>query len=145
MPAHRLELEITESALVGDLDLARRLLDELIGLGVSLALDDFGTGYSSLRHLQALPFRKIKIDQSFVAGLGDGAESDKIIAAVVGLGHSLGLRVVAEGVETEQVAEAVRVLGCDIGQGWLFGRPGPADRIEAMLDAPAPEHIETAA
>ena len=89
LPARRLELEVTESALVGDLDLARRSLAQLKALGVRLALDDFGTGYSSLRHLQTLPFDKIKIDRSFVAAMADDAESGKIVSAVVGLGHSL--------------------------------------------------------
>ena len=131
-PAERLEIEVTESALVGDLDLARRLLDEIKALGVRLALDDFGTGYSSLRHLQLLPFDKLKIDQSFVAGMLHDRESAKIVSAVVGLGHSLGLSTVAEGVETEEVAELLRELGCDLGQGWLFGRPVPAHRIDAL-------------
>lgn len=132
-PAHRLELEITESALVGDLDLARTLLGELKALGVRLALDDFGTGYSSLRHLQMLPFDKIKIDASFVGAMANDVESRKIVAAVVGLGHSLGLPTVAEGVEEPETAALLRGLGCDVGQGWLFGRPGPAEAASALL------------
>ena len=132
-PADRLVVEVTESALVGDLDLARGLLDELKALGVRLALDDFGTGYSSLRHLQLLPFDKLKIDRSFVAAMVTDRESAKIVSAVVGLGHSLGLSIVAEGVETEQVSALLRGLGCDIGQGWLFGRPVPAHRIDALV------------
>ena len=134
-PAARLELEVTESALVGDLALARRLLEEIRALGVKLALDDFGTGYSSLRHLQLLPFDKLKIDQSFVGAMATDKESAKIVSAVVGLGHSLGLSTVAEGVETEEVAELLQGLGCDIGQGWLFGRPVPAHRIDALVAA----------
>jgi diguanylate cyclase (GGDEF)-like protein len=149
-PARRLEIEITESALVGDLDLARALLRQLKTLGVSLALDDFGTGYSSLRHLQTLPFDKLKIDQSFVAGLGEDPDSDTIVAAVVGLGHNLGLTTVAEGVELPRVAVALRALGCDVGQGWLFGRPGPAETIPALagrptLAGPTTPPVETAA
>ncbi len=132
-PAARLELEVTESALVGDLVLARRLLEEIRALGVKLALDDFGTGYSSLRHLQLLPFDKLKIDQSFVGAMAADKESAKIVSAVVALGHSLGLSTVAEGVETVDVAELLRGLGCDIGQGWLFGRPVPAHRIDALV------------
>ncbi len=132
-PAARLELEVTESALVGDLVLARRLLEEIRALGVKLALDDFGTGYSSLRHLQLLPFDKLKIDQSFVGAMAADKESAKIVSAVVALGHSLGLSTVAEGVETVDVAELLRELGCDIGQGWLFGRPVPAHRIDALV------------
>ena len=132
-PAARLELEVTESALIGDLALARSLLRDLKALGVRLALDDFGTGYSSLRHLQLLPFDKLKIDQSFVGAMPTDTESAKIVSAVVGLGHSLGLSTVAEGVETEEVAELLRGLGCDIGQGWLFGRPVPAHDIGALV------------
>lgn len=135
-PAARLELEVTESALVGDLVLARRLLEEIRALGVRLALDDFGTGYSSLRHLQLLPFDRLKIDQSFVGAMVADKESAKIVSAVVGLGHSLGLSTVAEGVETEEVAALLRGLGCDVGQGWLFGRPVPAHRIDALVAVP---------
>ena len=146
LPALRLELEVTESALVGDLDLARRSLAQLKALGVRLALDDFGTGYSSLRHLQTLPFDKIKIDRSFIAAMADDAESGKIVSAVVGLGHSLGLVTVAEGIETEEIAGLLRKLGCDIGQGWFYGRPGPADKIAAFIDdARAQRHAEAVA
>ena len=101
-----------------------------------LALDDFGTGYSSLRHLQLLPFDKLKIDQSFVSAMVADRESAKIVSAVVGLGHSLGLSTVAEGVETQEVAALLHELGCDIGQGWLFGRPVPAHRIDALVAVP---------
>ena len=132
-PACRLEIEVTESALVGDLALARTLLDQLKALGVRLALDDFGTGYSSLRHLQVLPFDKLKIDASFVGAMGTNAESGKIVSAVVGLGHSLGLLTVAEGVETLETAALLRDLGCDVGQGWLFGRPASAEATDALL------------
>lgn len=132
-PAHRLEIEVTESALVGDLPLARALLEQLKGLGVRLALDDFGTGYASLKHLHSLPFDKLKIDASFVAAMATDRESGKIVSAVVGLSHSLGLSTVAEGVETEEIASILRELGCDVGQGWLYGRPVPAATIEAML------------
>jgi len=133
-PANRLELEITESALVGDLAFAATLLGQLKALGVSLALDDFGTGYSSLRHLRALPFDKLKIDASFVGAMESDGESGKIVAAVVGLGHSLGLTTVAEGVETPETAALLKRLGCDIGQGWLFGRPVSARDFEALLE-----------
>ena len=142
-PAARLELEVTESALIGDLALARSLLGDLRALGVRLALDDFGTGYSSLRHLQLLPFDKLKIDQSFVGAMATDTESAKIVSAVVGLGHSLGLSTVAEGVETDEVATLLRALGCDVGQGWLFGRPVPAHDIDALVAASG-ETCETA-
>ncbi|UDL95485.1 EAL domain-containing protein [Lichenihabitans sp. PAMC28606] len=132
-PADRLEIEVTESAFVGDIALARLILDQIKALGVKLALDDFGTGYSSLKHLQSLPFDKLKIDASFVGAMVIDKESAKIVAAVVGLGQSLGLSTVAEGVETEETAAMLRNLGCDIGQGWLFGRPGPAAEIERIM------------
>ena len=135
-PAHRLELEVTESALMGDIALARTLLNEVKALGVRLALDDFGTGYSSLRHLQTLPFDKLKIDASFVGAMTSDKESWKIVAAVIGLGQSLGLTTVAEGVETAETAAQLRSLGCIIGQGWLFGRPGPAETIEQLTIDP---------
>jgi diguanylate cyclase (GGDEF)-like protein len=125
LPPHRLDLELTESALVGDLAAARNVLAELKALGVRLSLDDFGTGYSSLAHLQALPFDKLKIDAGFVRAMAGDADSRKIVAAVVGLGHSLGLPTVAEGVETEAQLETLRQLGCDVGQGWLFGAATP--------------------
>lgn len=132
-PAQRLELEVTESALVGDLELARTLLFQLKALGVRLALDDFGTGYSSLRHLQVLTFDKVKIDQSFVNAMLTDKDSGKIVSAVIGLAHNLGLVVVAEGVETAETAALLRKLGCDIGQGWLFGRPAAEENIGAFL------------
>ncbi len=132
LPPHRLELEITESALLGDLDLARDLLNELKALGVRLALDDFGTGYSSLRQLRLLPFDKLKIDAGFVGTMASNAENRKIVAAVVGLGRSLGLVTVAEGVEDVETAALLRELGCDVGQGWLFGRPCSAEAVSML-------------
>ena len=122
----RLEIELTESALLDDFGLAREILAELKALGVRLALDDFGTGYSSLRHLQALPIDKIKIDAGFARSL---AESRKIVAAVVGLGRGLGLPTVAGGVEDAAAAGLlVAGLGYNVGQGWLFGRAVPEGR-----------------
>jgi len=104
----------------------------LKALGVRLSLDDFGTGYSSLRHLQALPIDKIKIDAGFVRSMADSAESRKIVAAVVGLGQSLGLPTVAEGVEDAAAAGLLAQLGCDVGQGWLFGRAMPEVEAAAL-------------
>jgi diguanylate cyclase (GGDEF)-like protein len=127
LPPGRLEIELTESALVDNFEMARELMNELKALGVSLALDDFGTGYSSLRHLQTLPFDKIKVDSGFVRDMMESAESSKIVAAVIALGHSLGLPTVAEGVEDEATATLLSRMGCDIGQGWLFGRPADAE------------------
>jgi EAL domain-containing protein (putative c-di-GMP-specific phosphodiesterase class I) len=132
LPPGQLEIELTETALLADFALARSILDELKALGVRLSLDDFGTGYSSLRHLQMLPIDKIKIDSSFVRAMGADADSRKIVAAVVGLGHSLGLPTVAEGVEDVAAAMAVAELGCDIGQGYLFGKALPVAAATAL-------------
>lgn len=129
----RLVLEITESALIGNIEQAQSIAQELKALGVSLALDDFGTGYSSLRHLQALPFDELKIDASFVREMSDRKESRKIVAAIIGLGHSLSLTTVAEGIETTDQADMLLRLGCDIGQGWLYGPPVPPDDLAGFL------------
>ena len=133
----RLEIELTESALVANFELARELLTELKGLGVRLALDDFGTGHSSLHHLQMLPFDKIKVDASFVRNMCSSVESHKIVAAVIGLGRNLGLLTVAEGIEDANTATALRDLGCHIGQGWMFGRPSAA-ATTGVLALPLP-------
>ncbi len=139
---NRLVLEVTESALVGNIEQARAITHELKELGIRLALDDFGTGYSSLRHLQALPFDELKVDASFVRSMGVTRESRKIAAAVVGLGQSLGMTTVAEGVETRNQAEMLLWLGCDWGQGWLYGRPLPASSLAAVLSREAVLEVE---
>jgi PAS domain S-box-containing protein len=132
-PLQRLILEITESALVGNTEHAARIANELKEQGSRLALDDFGTGYSSLRHLQLLPFDELKIDASFVRSMTHTRESRKIAAAIVGLGNSLSLTTVAEGVETQTIADMLLWLGCDIGQGWLYGRPVPPEQLPEAL------------
>jgi len=124
--ADSLWLEITETALMADTIAAGRALRDLRGLGLHLSVDDFGTGYSSLTYLKRFPVEAIKIDRSFVTGLGLEADDTSIVEAVVRLGHSLGLSVVAEGVETPLQLNRLRELGCDKGQGYLFGRPRPA-------------------
>ena len=122
----RLELEVTEGVLIRDADAALKALGRLRDLGVRIALDDFGTGYSSLATLQAFPFDKIKVDRRFVAGFGGGSPQDAaIVRAVLGLARGLGLPVVAEGVETIDQYEALRLEGCAEVQGWFIGRPGP--------------------
>jgi len=135
VPLDRLAIEVTESGLLDNLELAQEIAGELKDLGCKLALDDFGTGYSSLRHLQALPFDVLKVDRSFVSSMTEKRESRKIVAAVVGLAHSLDLVTIAEGVETEEQAEMLLRLECNMGQGWLYGRPLTADRISAMVAA----------
>ncbi len=128
-------VEITESALVNNLERARQVAIELRAMGCRMALDDFGTGYSSLRHLQALPFDVLKVDQSFVSSMTSKRESRKIVAAIVGLGHSLDLITIAEGVETEEQAEMLLRLGCTLAQGWFYGRPATADQIPKIVAA----------
>ena len=131
----RLIVEVTESALIDDLSGAARFVAELKARGCKLALDDFGTGYSSLSHFQALPFDELKVDQSFVGSMMEKRESRKIVSAVVGLGQSLGLTTVAEGIETQDQAEMLLRLGCEIGQGYYFGRPMPAEHLPAAVFA----------
>ncbi len=134
-PLRRLIVEITESALHRDLGHAQQIVGELKGMGCKLALDDFGTGYSSLRHLQSLQFDELKIDRSFVNGMIAERNSRKIVAAIIGLGQSLGLDTIAEGVETEEQADMLIWLGCEQGQGWRYGRPEAAEKIPEMTAA----------
>ena len=134
-PMDRLTVEITESALMVDLEAAGAIARELKAMGCRLALDDFGTGYSCLSHLQGLPFHILKIDRSFVHSMTRTRESRKIVAAVVGLAHTLCLDAVAEGIETAEQAEILLRLGCRLGQGWLYGHPLTADKIPQMIAA----------
>jgi len=120
-PARRLEIEVTESAMIGDVARAKSSLMSLKNQGVQIALDDFGTGYSSLFLLRELPIDKLKIDRSFVARITTDRENATIVGALVGLGKALGLKVTAEGVEDEATAEALRAMGCELAQGYLYG------------------------
>ena len=129
----RLTIEITESALVDDLPRARAVALELKALHCRLALDDFGTGYSSLKHLHALPFDELKVDKSFVSSMTGDRESRKIVASVIGLGQSLNLQTVAEGVETQEQANLLFWMGCDLAQGWLYGAAVPSEEIPDLI------------
>jgi diguanylate cyclase (GGDEF)-like protein/PAS domain S-box-containing protein len=131
----RLEIEITETVLVKDFHHALAVLRRIKSLGVRVAMDDFGTGYSSLATLQAFPFDKIKIDRSFIDRLGSHPQAEGIVRAVLGLGRSLRIPVVAEGVETDQQAQFLRSERCEELQGFLFGRPGPIDQYTALTGA----------
>lgn len=132
----QLEFEITESLFLDpSLPVVDRRLRDLVGLGVRLAIDDFGTGYSSLNYLRRLPFNAIKIDQSFVRDVTDDKRGRAIIEAIVGLGRSLDKRLVAEGVETQAQLDVIRQLGCHEAQGYLLGRPQPAQDVPRLLAA----------
>jgi len=120
---HRLELEITETALIMDPARATQVLGQLKALGVTIAMDDFGTGYSSLSTLRAFPFDKIKLDKSFIRELDQSSQARAIIRAVLALGDSLAIPILAEGVETADQLSFLRELGCDEAQGFLLGRP----------------------
>jgi EAL domain-containing protein (putative c-di-GMP-specific phosphodiesterase class I) len=128
-----LELEITESVVMDQSEASVERLRGLQALGVQLVLDDFGTGYSSLSYLRRLPLDTIKIDRSFVSGLGSDAADLPIIQAVISLAHGLGIDVVAEGIETAAQLACLQDLSCDRGQGYAFARPLPPDDLEAML------------
>ena len=130
-----LTFEITESSVMADPEHSLPILNKLSSMGVSLSVDDFGTGYSSLAYLRRLPIDEIKIDKSFVLGMGTDLADLAIVRAIVDLGHSLELRVVAEGVEEEAARDALRDMGCDQAQGFLISRPMPVDRFEAWLQA----------
>jgi diguanylate cyclase (GGDEF)-like protein len=134
-PADRLELEITESTLIGNVDAAETAMLRLKALGVRLALDDFGTGYSSLLYLRRFPFDKLKIDNSFVRSIESAADAAAIVHAIVGLGRGLGMKVTAEGVETAEQQLFLRAAGVHSMQGFRFGKPMPAAKITERLEA----------
>jgi len=129
--ATRLVLEITESSIMADPIRAADVVDRLSDLGIGLAIDDFGTGYSSLSYLKRLPVSEIKIDKSFVMSMTSQDNDAVIVRSTVDLGQNLGLRVVAEGVETIEMFDELKRLGCDIAQGYLLSRPLPADDLTA--------------
>jgi len=128
----RLELEVTESLFLDDDANTARFMDDLAAEGVRFALDDFGTGYSSLGYINKFPFKKIKVDRSFVSGPNIGKKSDAIIRAVAEMGATLDMDIVAEGLETIEQVSAVRAAGCTLGQGYYFSRAVP-DYLAAML------------
>lgn len=136
----RLQLEITESSVMGSDDEPIAALRALAARGIRIAIDDFGTGYSNLAYLRRLPVRELKIAGEFVTGLRAAGSAgnptdERILATLVSLAHTLGLTVTAEGVETVAQAERLRAIGCDAAQGWLYGRPGPAERIGDLVGA----------
>ena len=141
LPADRIELELTESMVMQNAEQTTAMLDELRKLGVSLAIDDFGTGYSSLVYLKRLPIDTLKIDKEFIDDLTRDADDEAITSTIVSMGHSLGLTVIAEGVENEQQLEFLRALGCDEVQGHWLSRPIDAERCLAFVRAWRPESL----
>lgn len=135
IPPRQIQVEITESAVMSDPDRASVILSQLRGLGLSIAIDDFGTGYSSLTHLSKLPIDVIKIDRSFVAGVAGKSENMEIINAIVSLGRSLRMIVVAEGIETHSDVDVLTTAACHLGQGYLFAKPMRAPDLDQWLGA----------
>lgn len=133
LTAESLELEITESAVMSNQDHAEKVLNQLKALGIHLTMDDFGTGYSSLAYLKRFPFDSVKIDQSFIRGVPANRDDCAIVEAIIAMAHSLELKVVAEGVETQEQSEFLRQLGCDQIQGYVFSKPVPSAEIVGLL------------
>jgi predicted signal transduction protein with EAL and GGDEF domain len=130
----RLELEITETVMLEDTNATLAILHRLKDLGIGIAMDDFGTGYSSLSYLRRFPFTKVKIDRSFIEGLGGGGDNDAIVAAVTELCQSIGMATVAEGVETEEQFQQLFQANCTEAQGYLFSKARPAGDVAAMCE-----------
>jgi EAL domain-containing protein (putative c-di-GMP-specific phosphodiesterase class I) len=158
LPASLLKLEVTESAIVSDPERAVTALERMVDLGLSVSVDDFGTGYSSLTRLRSLPVHEVKIDREFVRHLRHNSEDLAIVRAVINLGHDLGLRVVAEGVEDQESWTLLEGLDCDLVQGYLLARPMPegemtrwltehfasyAVRLRSELSGPAVDDVPT--
>ncbi|MET8120650.1 EAL domain-containing protein [Micromonospora sp. NPDC005189] len=133
VPAERLQLEITEGALMADPRRVLATISRLHRIGVAIALDDFGTGYSSLQHLRRLPLSEVKVDRSFVLGMAEDADDAAIVRSMIDLAGALGLRVVAEGVEDERTWRMLHAAGCDAAQGWFYARPMPAEELVTWL------------
>ena len=129
-----LTLEVTETGFIENPARALRMLEAVASLGVSLSIDDFGTGYSSLSHLARMPVDEVKIDRSFVQGLESDPEFAPVVRSAIDMAHSLGLKVVAEGIETEAAAARLRDFGCDVAQGFLYAKPMPLAVFESWLE-----------
>ncbi|MGH8891511.1 MAG: putative bifunctional diguanylate cyclase/phosphodiesterase [Acidothermaceae bacterium] len=135
-PARRLQLEITEDFLMTDLAGARVVLDKLRLLGITISVDDYGTGYSSLAYLRDLPVDELKLDRAFVSPILADQWAAAIVRSTIDLAHSLGLTMVAEGIEDVDTWHRLLAMGCDVGQGYLFGRPQPGSDLEQLLASP---------
>ena len=133
VPSELIEVELTESVIFNNLDRAQSVIRELHREGFSVAMDDFGSGYSSLNVLKNLQFDSIKLDKEFLNGFSQNLHAQKVIEGTVSMIKSLGVKVIAEGVETQQQADFLRKTGCDLAQGYFFARPLPAEEFEAVL------------
>jgi EAL domain-containing protein (putative c-di-GMP-specific phosphodiesterase class I) len=141
--AHRyLELEITETVAMQDVELTQKILRQLDEIGVTISIDDFGTGYSSLSYLKDFSIHALKIDQSFVQDLANKNHQTAITTAIISLAHGLNLSVVAEGVETQEQLNALRILQCEIMQGYFFSHPLSAEEATRMLTAYQPHRLK---
>ena len=144
-PAELLELEITESTLMGDLDESVHKMHRLRAMGIGFSIDDFGTGYSSLSNLQNMPVESLKIDRSFVSRLEKDGAAIPMIRSIIAMGHAMGLRVVSEGIENEHQLKILRDLGSDEVQGYYFGKPENADNAlqRVLRESPSLALLET--
>jgi EAL domain-containing protein (putative c-di-GMP-specific phosphodiesterase class I) len=132
-PASRLEIEITEGSLLEDREQVLTIIHSLKNVGVSISLDDFGTGYASLAQVNRLPLDRIKIDKSFITTIVKSEQTAAIVSTIAGLGHNLDVPITAEGVESEQIRNALQDFGCSEAQGWLFGRAISAEAVRSFL------------
>ena len=133
IPANQLEVEITESVMIESLEKAMSYIDELRKMGVQIAIDDFGTGYSSLSYLNSIPATLLKIDKSFIDKMNSSEKSKQYVAAIISLGHIMGYEVISEGVEENEQLETLREIGCDLIQGYIWGRPLPQEEAEKLI------------
>ena len=133
LPPHHLELEVTETALMQDIESAIALLEQLKALNVKIAIDDFGTGYASLGYLRQLPIDILKIDTSFVRNIHQDVKNQSIVKNVIALAHDLGLKIIAEGIETQAEMEVLKDYGCDLIQGYWVGPPMVAEKLAERL------------
>ncbi|MCR4807460.1 MAG: EAL domain-containing protein [Lachnospiraceae bacterium] len=135
IPAEQLEIEITESIMIDSVDKALRCIDELKSMGIQIAIDDFGTGYSSLSYLNRFPANLLKIDKSFIDEMNTSDSSRQYVAAIISMGHVMGFDVISEGVEDPDQLETLKGIGCDYVQGFIWGRPLPADEAEKLVES----------
>jgi EAL domain-containing protein (putative c-di-GMP-specific phosphodiesterase class I) len=133
LPPQNLELELTESLLVTDTEKVLQVVQQLQQLGVHFSIDDFGTGYSSLSYLKRFAINKLKIDQSFILDIPGDNDDEAIVLAIINLAHSLKIKCIAEGVETQSQYEFLSMMGCDQVQGYLFSKPLPVDKMNQLL------------